>query len=267
MNLHLKEKVIIVTGGSKGIGYGICEELIKEGAIPVIVGRNKVTIPKAVKELEKSGGKVGHAYAELTDPEACRISVEQIVKEYGVINGLVNNAGINDGVSLEEGNFETFTQSIHRNLTHYFMMAHYCLPELKKSKGAIINIGSKTSVTGQGGTSAYAAANGGRNSLTREWAIELLPFSIRVNAVIVAECYTPLYQKWIQKFPNPDKKLKTIEANIPFENRMTTAIEIGSTVAFLLSNKSSHTTGQLLFVDGGYTHLDRSLQSKTNEFR
>ena len=139
------------------------------------------------------------------------------------------------------------------------MMAHYSLPALKKSKGSIVNIGSKTSFTGQGGTSAYAAANGGRNALTREWAVELLPFSIRVNSIIVAECYTPLYQKWIKSFPNPEKKLKEIESKIPLENRMTTTKEIGSAVAFLLSKKSSHTTGQLLFVDGGYTHLDRSL--------
>ena len=157
------------------------------------------------------------------------------------------------------GDFESFTKSIHRNLTHYFMMAHYSLPALKKSKGSIVNIGSKTSFTGQGGTSAYAAANGGRNALTREWAVELLPFSIRVNSIIVAECYTPLYQKWIKSFPNPEGKLKEIESKIPLENRMTTTKEIGSAVAFLLSKKSSHTTGQLLFVDGGYTHLDRSL--------
>ena len=133
------------------------------------------------------------------------------------------------------------------------------LPFLKISKGAIVNIGSKTSVTGQGGTSGYAAANGARNALTREWAVELLPYSIRVNTVIVAECYTPLYEKWISTFDNPQEKLEGITKNIPLENRMTTAEEIANTVAFLLSRKSSHTTGQLLFVDGGYTHLDRSL--------
>ena len=138
-------------------------------------------------------------------------------------------------------------------------MAQYALPELKKSKGAIVNIGSKVSFTGQGGTSGYAAANGGRNSLTREWAVELLPYSIRVNAVIVAECYTPLYERWIQSLPNPEERLSEIQDKIPLENRMTTASEIADTVAFLLSQKSSHTTGQLIFVDGGYTHLDRSL--------
>ena len=141
MDLQLKDKVVIVTGGSKGVGFGICEQLIQEGALPVIVGRNKATIPQAVKNLEASGGKVGYAYAELTDPEACKSAVKKIEKEYGTIDGLVNNAGINDGVSLEKGDFDAFTQSIHRNLTHYFMMAHYCLPALKKSKGSIVNIG------------------------------------------------------------------------------------------------------------------------------
>src|SRR3546814_5247820 len=76
-------------------------------------------------------------------------------------------------------------------------MAHYALPYLKKSKGPIVNIGSRTAETGQGGTSAYAASNGGRNALTREWAVELLPYGIRVNALIVSDCWTPLYDYWI----------------------------------------------------------------------
>ncbi len=149
--------------------------------------------------------------------------------------------------------------SLHRNLVHYYLMAHYALPELIKSKGSIVNIGSKTAETGQGGTSAYAAANGGRNALTREWAVELLKYSIRVNAVIVAECFTPLYESWIQTLPNPEEKLADIKAKIPFEKRMTTAEEIANMVAFLLSEKSSHTTGQLIHVDGGYVHLDRAI--------
>ena len=142
-------------------------------------------------------------------------------------------------------------------------MAQLVLPELKKNKGAIVNIGSKVATTGQGGTSGYAAANGGRDALTKEWAVELLPYSIRVNSVIVAECYTPLYEKWIQNFENPEEKLASITDQIPLENRMTTKEEIANTVAFLLSQKSSHTTGQLIYVDGGYTHLDRAL-SKPN---
>ncbi len=259
MNLNLKDRVIIVTGGSKGIGLGICKVLVEEGAIPIIVGRNKPTILSAVKEIEKNGGKIGYAFAELTNPDACKNAVNQVIKEFGRIDGLVNNAGVNDGVSLEHGNYEDFISSIHKNLVHYYLMVHHALPELKKSKGSIVNIGSKTADTGQGGTSGYAASNGGRNALTREWAVELLPYKIRVNAVIVAECYTPLYDRWIKTFSNPEEKLLEITQNIPLENRMTTAEEIGNTVAFLLSEKSSHTTGQLIYVDGGYTHLDRSL--------
>ncbi len=259
MDLNLKDKVVIVTGGSKGIGNGICNVLATEGAIPVIVGRNRENVMDAVKKMEDDGNQSYYAFAELTDPEQCKLAVERTVEKFGRIDGLVNNAGVNDGVGLENGSHEDFIQSINKNLTHYFMMAKYVLPELKKSKGAIVNIGSKTSVTGQGGTSGYASANGGRNALTREWALELLPHSIRVNAVIVAECYTPLYDRWIKTLPDPEERLAEINSKIPLENRMTTAEEIANMVAFLLSSKSSHTTGQLIFIDGGYVHLDRAL--------
>lgn len=259
MDLALKDKVIIVTGGSKGIGYGIVQTLAEEGAIPFIVGRNEKDIQKAVESVEAQGGKAAYALAELTIPEACERAVQAAVQQLGGIDGLVNNAGVNDGVGLENGNYGDFMRSIRRNVAHYYVMSHLALPYLKKSKGAIVNIGSKTSITGQGGTSGYAAANGGRNALTREWAVELLPYHIRVNAVLVAECYTPLYERWINTFEHPEKKLAAITKKIPLGNRMTSAREIGDTVAFLLSDRSSHTTGQLIFVDGGYTHLDRAL--------
>ncbi|MCF7567870.1 SDR family oxidoreductase [Sabulilitoribacter arenilitoris] len=259
MDLNLKNKVIIVTGGSKGIGLGITEALINEGAIPVIVSRNKASVEVLINNIHAEGKEAHYVIAELTDPLQCKNAVEATINKYGRIDGVVNNAGVNDGVSLENGNYEDFIESLKRNLVHYYLIVHHALPELKKSKGSIVNIGSKTSLTGQGGTSGYAAANGGRNALTREWAVELLPYSIRVNALIVAECYTPLYDKWIKTFDNPEEKLEGIIKNIPLENRMTTAEEIANTVVFLLSDKSSHTTGQLIFVDGGYTHLDRAL--------
>jgi len=259
MDLKLEGKVIIVTGGSSGIGRAIANILVNEGAIVHIVGRNEARIKETIKELENRGGKASFTIGDLTKPEISKKTIDETIEKNGRIDGLVNNAGINDSVGLEDGNYDDFVKSIHRNLTHYYLMAKYSLPELKKNKGAIVNIGSKTSFTGQGGTSGYAAANGGRNALTREWAVELLPYSIRVNALIVAECYTPLYERWISSFENPEGKLKSITEKIPLDNRMTSAKEIADTVAFLLSEKSSHTTGQLLFVDGGYTHLDRSI--------
>jgi len=138
-------------------------------------------------------------------------------------------------------------------------MAHYALPHLKKTHGAIVNIASKTAVTGQGGTSGYASSKGAILALTREWATELLGYGIRVNAVLPAEVMTPLYRQWLDTFPNPDEKLKTILAKVPLQQRMTKPEEIASMVVFLVSARAGHMTGQHIFVDGGYVHLDRAL--------
>ncbi len=257
MDLNLKDKIIIVTGGAKGIGESIVRVLSAEGAIPVIFGRNEDDNNKLINEIRK-GSQVK---TELSNPDECVNAVNSVIQKYGRIDAVVNNAGVNDGVSLQSGSYEAFIKSIHSNVMHYFMVVQTALPELIKSKGAIVNIGSKVAETGQGGTSGYAAANGGRNALTREWAVDLLKYGIRVNSVIVAECYTPLYDKWVKTLSNPEETLQKITERIPLEKRMTTGEEIANTVAFLLSNKSSHTTGQLIHVDGGYVHLDRAALS------
>lgn len=259
MDLNLKDKVFIVTGGAKGIGKAIVIALGKEGAVPVIVGRKQADNDVVKAEVESFGGKALSVEAELSDPAHCKYAVEQTLAVYGRIDGLVNNAGHNDGVGLISGSYEGFVSSLHKNLIHYYLMAHHCIDALRVAKGTILNISSKTAETGQGNTSAYAASNGGRNALTREWAVELLPYSIRVNAIIVAECATPQYDSWIQTLDNPEDTLRKITDRIPLEHRMTTAEEIANTAVFLLSDKSSHTTGQLVHVDGGYVHLDRSL--------
>ena len=261
MDLLLDNKVIIVSGGAKGIGEGISRVLAKEGAIPFIIGRNEQDNLTTVAAIEAAGGKAFQFEAELTEPSACEAAVKAVLARTGRIDGLVNNAGVNDGVGLASGNYEAFLASLHKNVVHYYLLAHHALPALKKSKGAIVNISSKTAETGQGNTSGYAASNGGRNALTREWAVELLNDGIRVNAIIVAECWTPLYERWISTLPNPEEKLKEIVGTIPLENRMTTSEEIANMTAFLLSARSSHTTGQLIHVDGGYVHLDRALKN------
>jgi L-fucose dehydrogenase len=259
MDLHLKDKVVVVTGGSKGIGAAIVRALAAEGAVPAIVNHEGPEGPRLVKELEAAGGKAHYIAADLSEDGSCERVVKQIADRFGRIDGLVNNAGVNDGVGLEKGTPENYLASLRRNLFHYYNMAHFALPYLKQSRGGIVNISSKTAVTGQGNTSGYVSAKGAQLGLTREWAVELLPYGIRVNAVIPAEVMTPLYRKWLDTFPNPDEKLANIVSKIPLGRRMTLDDEIAWTTVFMLSPKSGHTTGQWLFVDGGYVHLDRAI--------
>ena len=259
MDLHLKDKVIIVTGGAKGIGAAIVRACAEEGAVPVIVGRDAETGKNLQKEIQNGGGTCGLITIDLATPESCALAVDQTVETCGRIDALVNNAGRNDKVGLERGNPAEYVASLNRNLLHYYCMAHYALPHLKRARGAIVNIGSKTAVTGQGETSGYASSKGAIMALTREWAVELLPYSIRVNTVIPAEVMTPLYRQWLDTFPEPTQKLERILSKIPLEKRMTKAEEIAAMTVFLLSDRSGHTTGQHLFVDGGYVHLDRAI--------
>jgi L-fucose dehydrogenase len=259
MDLQLKDKVIVVTGGAKGIGAAIVRGCCAEGAIPVIVDRDGEAGNALQNDLLKTGSVCVVISADLSTPEACAQVVAHTIKERGQIGALVNNAGINDKVGLEHGSPQEYVASLNRNLLHYYNMAHYALPYLKRSRGSIINISSKTALTGQGGTSGYASAKGAILALTREWAAELLPSGIRVNAVVPSEVMTPLYRQWLVTFPDPGEKLKTILSKIPLDQRMTAPEEIASAVLFLLSAKSGHTTGQHVFVDGGYVHLDRAL--------
>jgi NAD(P)-dependent dehydrogenase (short-subunit alcohol dehydrogenase family) len=259
MDLQLKDKVILITGGAKGIGAAIARGVIREGGIPVIVDVDAEAGKLLQSELQDSGKACRLICMDLLATESCSTAVEETLKDFGRLDVLINNAGVNDGVGLEHGSPDKFVTSLQRNLLHYYNLAHYALPSLKKSQGSIVNIASKTAVTGQGGTSGYVAAKGAILALTREWAAELLSFGIRVNAVVPAEVMTPLYQQWLSTFPNPEEKLKQILAKIPLGKRMTHADEIAAMVLFLCSTQAAHITGQHLFVDGGYVHLDRAL--------
>jgi len=260
MDLELKDSIIIVTGGAKGIGEAITRTISLEGGIPVIADRDERAGEKLVRELKEKGLKAHFEFAELGEALNCKEVIQKMRTKFGALHGLVNNAGINDGVGLQKGSPEKFEESLKRNLHHYYYMAHYATDALKETKGSIVNICSKVAITGQGGTSGYAAAKGGQLGLTREWAVELAPYSVRVNAILPAEVFTPLYESWLESnFEDPNSKKREIESRIPLDKRMTTSEEIAAMTVFLLSARSSHTTGQLISVDGGYTHLDRAI--------
>lgn len=257
MDLQLKGKVVLVSGGGAGIGSGIVVSLVKEGAVPIILTRSDK--PEFKKELDAMGADYEFHLIDLNNTDQIKPIVDDVAKRRGGIYGVVNNAGCNDNKAIEETSWQDFEKSLHGNLTHYYELVRAALPYLIKSKGSVLNITSKTALTGQDKTSAYAAAKGAILGLTREWAAAFLQYEIRVNAIVVSECWTPLYAKWIKTFDDPEARKKVITDKIPFQHRFTTIEEIGDNTVFLLSPVSSHTTGQWVFVDGGYVHLDRAL--------
>lgn len=259
MDLGLKDKVILITGGAEGIGGAIAEACVQERAIPVVVNAEGPCLTTFTARMQQLGADYELIPMLLSGPQDCERAVAEAISRRGRLDALVNNAGTNDKVGLESGDPERFLHSLQNNLWHYYAMAHYALPALKRSRGSILNISSKTAVTGQGGTSGYAASKGGQLALTREWAVELLPYGIRVNALVPAEVATPQYERWIETFPDSEARLQSIISKIPFEHRMTLSSEIAVTAVFLLSSQSSHTTGQHIYVDGGYVHLDRAI--------
>ncbi len=257
MELGLKEKIVIVTGGGSGIGASVVEKLSLNGAVPVIFDKSK---PDRIfnEKIKKLSRGAFWKTLDLRNDKNCKDAVMDVLRKFGRIDGLVNNAGINDSVGLSAGSND-FRKSLEKNLVHYYTMANLCVPELKKTNGCVVNVSSKVVLTGQSGTSAYAAAKGGVLALTREWAAELANFGVRVNAVIPGETMTPMYKKWLEGFKNSNEKLDQIISRIPLEKRMTLAEEVAMPIVFLLSHWSGHVTGQWLVVDGGYSHLDRAL--------
>jgi L-fucose dehydrogenase len=261
MNLELANKVVVISGGAKGIGEAITMGFAEEGAVTCILGRNPVEAAQLCARVAEGGARAEFFQCELTDENAVRDAVGAVLKKHGRIDCVVNNAGVNDGAGLRAG-VDAFRASLEKNIVHCFVLVQAAMDALIASRGAVVNVGSKCASTGQGGTSGYVAAKGAMNALTREWAIDFAPHGVRVNCVIPAEVMTPMYQKWIASRPDPSGALAAIEKTIPLGQRMTIAREIADAVVFAASPRSSHTTGQIIYVDGGYTHLDRAVTAK-----
>jgi NAD(P)-dependent dehydrogenase (short-subunit alcohol dehydrogenase family) len=236
MDLQLRDKVGLVTGGGKGIGAAITKTCAHEGAIAVAVNRDAAACQQLRDELRTQGLQISFSAMDLSRAASCK------------------------AIGRQHGHPQEFLSSLEWNLLHHFNMAHYALPHLKRIRGSIVNISSKTALTGQGGTSGCVASKVAILGLTREWAAELLPYGMLVNAVIPAEVMTPLYRQWRDGSAEPREKLQSVVvAKIRLDRRMSTPDEIAAMAVFSLSAKTGHITGQHLFVDEGYAHLNRAL--------
>lgn len=265
MDLGLQGRAVVVTGGAAGIGAAIVQVLREEGAVPLVLDRS----PPVTASPSDEGGPQPHPagtarhWTLALEDEAALLAVARELREHlqrqGLaLAGLVHNAGGNDSVGLEAPT-AAWRGSLERNLLPAMVLTRELREPLRQAGGAIVNIASKTAVTGQGGTSGYVAAKGALLALTREWAVALRDDGIRVNAVVPAEVWTGSYERWLRTFDDPAGRRAAIERRIPLQRRMTLPREIADTVVFTLSPRCGHTTGQWMFVDGGYTHLDRAL--------
>ena len=241
MDLRIKAKVYLVTGGGSGIGGGISVALAREGAIPVILGRSP--LQKSFRAEVRALQPLMHfIQIELTDEQACADAVQEAVSMYGRIDGLINCAGGNDNVSLETG-VEAFRVSLERNLVHYYTMAHYCIGELKKSKGSILNVSSMWGQIGASCEAAYSATKGAILALTKALAQELGPSGIRVNAVAPGVIQTDMCAH-----VDPSV-MEGLRQQTPIE-RLGTPEDIARAMVYLAD--AEFVTGQVLPVNGGF---------------
>ncbi len=253
----LKDKVVIVTGGTKGIGAACVRKFAGQGAIPYFLARGEAAGRVLEEELNGLGFGGTYIQTDLTDEAQCKRAIGDIVQAHGRIDVLVNNAGINDAKGLDSSVAE-FEASLKQNLVQYFIMAKYCWSNLVQAKGNVVNIGSKVYEMPQGDTSGYAASKGGIHSMTLDWAKHSTDRDegVRVNTVIIADVMTHMYEKWLETQSNPDELVAQIKQGIPLGKRMTEAHEVADLILFLASNTlASHITAEAIRVDGGRVKL------------
>lgn len=246
---RLEENVTIITGGGKGIGYGLAQAFAEAGSNLVITGRTLSRLESAKERLEAEYGvKVLPIVADGEDESAIKDVVAQTIATFGKINTLVNNAQVSkSGLPLIEHTKEDLDLSIHSGLYAAFFYMRECHPYLKESKGSVINFASGAGLFGKLGQSSYAAAKEGIRGLSRVAAAEWGPDGIRVN-VICPLAMTESLMEWKDNYP--DLFAKTIQG-IPLGRFADPKDDIGRVAVFLASEDAHYITGETITLQGG----------------
>lgn len=245
----LTGKVALVTGGSKGIGYAMAEALGLYGATVIISSRGKEEGELGAKRLQDENIKASYIQCDVTKKQEIEKMVEEIVNEFGSLDILINNAGMNIRkklIDIEESDWDTV---LGVNLKGAFLVGQAVAKQMiKQNYGKIINISSILGSIALPYQTCYAASKGGINQMTKIWAEELAEYNITVNAIGPAYIMTPMTKEWLS---DPDRNANIIQSKMI--KRMGDVSDLIGPVVFLASDTSAFVTGQILNVDGGWT--------------
>ncbi len=247
-----ENKVAIVTGAAKGIGWGIAKVLASEGARVAGIDWDAENGEKTAAEIRAAGGEAIFIRCDVSQEDQVRAMVQQVVERYGRIDILCNNAGVGAYKTVVDTTSEEWERALNINLKGVFLCSKYAIPEMQKvGKGAIVNTSSVHAFAASNGDFPYCATKGGVAAMTRNMAIDFGP-AIRVNAVAPGWVLTPLIQSIFDSYPDPAAQRKAVEEHQVMK-RIGRPEDIGYAVSFLASDEASFITGTNLFVDGGLT--------------
>ena len=241
----LNDKVAIITGGTRGIGFAIAKKFLENNAKVVILGSRKETVDKALENLkeENKNYEIDGYYPDLTNENEVRETFEKVKEKYNHIDILVNNAGVSSSMPIENYTMDEYERVENLNIKSVFVCSKEVLPYLKETKGVILNTSSMVSIYGQPSGVMYPTTKFAVNGITKSLARELAPYGIRVNAVAPGIINTDMVAKL------PKEMIEPLIKTIPF-GRIGEPEDIANAFLFLSSNLSSYITGVILSVDG-----------------
>jgi len=251
--MHFQDKVTVVTGGSLGIGKAAALAFAGEGAKVAIVDVNSKEGEVAASEAKRRGGEAILISADVSRENEVKAMVDKVMKQWGRLDVLVNNAGIYAQGSATETSAADWERILAVNLTGPFLCTKYAIPAMAKNGGGvIINIASEAGLVGIKGQVAYNVSKGGLIALTRSCAVDFAHLGIRVNSVCPGTTDTPLVHEAISRAGDPIQARRHLEEIRPLK-RLGTPAEIASAILYLASDEAAYATGSILSVDGGYT--------------
>ncbi len=251
--MEFKGKVAVITGAGEGIGKAAALAFAREGAKIAVVDKNSESGRRTKEEIQRKDKQALFVKADVSKARHVQTMVEKVVQYFGRIDILVNNAGIQRYGTIEDTSEAQWDEVINVNLKSVFLCSKYCIPEIKKHKGVIINISSIQAFSSEKSVAAYAASKAAIIGLTHSMAVDLADKNIRVNAVCPASIDTPMLHQAVAQLKGEWAKEKMLSKirKMHAQKRIGKPEEVAEVILFLASSKASFITGAAYLVDGG----------------